>query len=44
MEAIQLFRTSNDSVWHAATLEGMATILIIEAWSAGHGLVGLSMT
>ncbi|RDB21392.1 hypothetical protein Hypma_011623 [Hypsizygus marmoreus] len=38
MEALQLFKSSQDSAWHAATLEGMATVSIIEAWSAGNGL------
>lgn len=34
-----LFKTSTDVIWHAATLEGIATIFIVEAWLAGHGLV-----
>lgn len=38
-EAILLFKTSQDLAWYATALEGAATILIIEAWSAGHGLV-----
>ncbi|KAJ7097903.1 TRAPP II complex [Mycena belliarum] len=37
-EAILLFRSSSDAVWQAATLEGMATVSIIDAWSAGQGL------
>ncbi|KDR81631.1 hypothetical protein GALMADRAFT_239700 [Galerina marginata CBS 339.88] len=37
-EAVQLFRSSQDPLWYACTLEGMATVAIIEAWSAGHGL------
>ncbi|KAF8910953.1 transport protein particle complex subunit [Gymnopilus junonius] len=37
-EAIQLFRGSHDPLWYACTLEGLATLTIIEAWSAGHGL------
>ncbi|CAK5277407.1 unnamed protein product [Mycena citricolor] len=37
-EALQLFRSSTDAVWQAATLEGMATVSIMEAWSAGQGL------
>jgi hypothetical protein len=38
-EALLLFRSSSDTVWQAATLEGMATVSIIDAWSAGQGLV-----
>ncbi|TFK76416.1 hypothetical protein BDN72DRAFT_808930 [Pluteus cervinus] len=37
-EALMMFKTSSDVVWHAAAVEGLATISIIEAWSAGHGL------
>ncbi|KAF8654133.1 hypothetical protein AX16_003664 [Volvariella volvacea WC 439] len=37
-EALVLFRSSTDCTWHAATLEGMATVTIIDAWAAGHGL------
>lgn len=37
-EATQLFKTSQDNAWHAAALEGLATVAIVEAWSAGHGL------
>ncbi|KAG5638372.1 hypothetical protein H0H81_000383 [Sphagnurus paluster] len=38
-EALQLLRPSQDYTWHAATLEGLATVSVIEAWSAGNGLV-----
>lgn len=38
-EALQLLKTPLDSIWHASALEGMATIPILDAWSAGHGLV-----
>lgn len=39
-EAIQVFRVSTqDSIWHASALEGLATIAIIDSWSAGQGLV-----
>lgn len=38
-EALLLFKSSPDSAWHAATLEGIATVFIIEAWSVGNGLV-----
>ncbi|KAJ7219315.1 TRAPP II complex [Mycena pura] len=37
-EALQLFKTSSDAVWQATTLEGMATVTIIDAWSSGQGL------
>ncbi|KAJ7235474.1 TRAPP II complex [Mycena haematopus] len=37
-EALLLFRSSSDAVWQAATLEGMATVSIIDAWAAGQGL------
>lgn len=38
-EALLLFRSSSDTVWQAATLEGMATVSILDSWSAGQGLV-----
>lgn len=38
-EALLLFKSSPDATWQAATLEGLATVSIIEAWSAGHALV-----
>lgn len=41
MEGLLLFKSSQDFAWHAATLEGMATVSIIEAWAAGNGLVRL---
>ncbi|KAF8636691.1 hypothetical protein AX17_003496 [Amanita inopinata Kibby_2008] len=37
-EALQLLKNSQDVAWHASTLEGMATISVVEAWTAGHGL------
>ncbi|KAJ7709879.1 TRAPP II complex [Mycena rosella] len=37
-EALLLFKSSSDAVWQAATLEGMATVSIVDAWSAGQGL------
>ncbi|KAJ6630827.1 TRAPP II complex [Mycena sp. CBHHK59/15] len=37
-EALLLFKSSSDAVWQAATFEGMATVSIIDAWSAGQGL------
>lgn len=40
-EAIQLFKSSQDVAWYAAALEGIATVSMIEAWSAGNGLVRL---
>lgn len=38
-EAILLFKLPQDTIWHASAMEGMATLSILEAWSAGHGLV-----
>jgi hypothetical protein len=38
-EAIVLFKTGQDPVWHASVLEGMATVFVLDAWSAGQGLV-----
>ena len=40
-EALILFKSSQDFAWHAATLEGLASASIIEAYSAGDGLVRL---
>ncbi|THU80824.1 hypothetical protein K435DRAFT_972612 [Dendrothele bispora CBS 962.96] len=37
-EALQLFKPSVDSIWQAATLEGLATISVLDAWSSGYGL------
>ncbi|PBK78204.1 hypothetical protein ARMSODRAFT_947080 [Armillaria solidipes] len=37
-ESLQLFRATPDPVWQASALEGLATISILDAWSAGHGL------
>lgn len=37
-EAIVLFKTGQDPVWHASVLEGMATVFVLDAWSAGQGL------
>jgi hypothetical protein len=37
-EAVALFKTSNDPVWYASALEGLATIALLEAWS-GQGFV-----
>lgn len=41
-EALQIFKPSQDLPWQASALEGLATITILDAWSAGHGLVGLA--
>ncbi|KAG6879987.1 hypothetical protein C0992_008580 [Termitomyces sp. T32_za158] len=38
IESLQLFKSSQDHVWHAATLEGIATVSVIESWSVGNGL------
>ncbi|KAH9005302.1 TRAPP II complex [Lactarius hatsudake] len=32
-EALTLFKTSTDSLWHASTLEGLATLSLLDAWS-----------
>ena len=40
-EALILFKSSQDFAWHAATLEGLASASITEAYSAGDGLVRL---
>ncbi|KAK0459779.1 TRAPP II complex [Desarmillaria tabescens] len=37
-ESLQLFRATPDPVWQASALEGLATISILDSWSAGHGL------
>ncbi|KAG1782538.1 TRAPP II complex [Suillus placidus] len=37
-EAIVLFKTGQDPVWHASVLEGMATVFVLDTWSAGQGL------
>ncbi|OAX44681.1 hypothetical protein K503DRAFT_795305 [Rhizopogon vinicolor AM-OR11-026] len=37
-EAIVIFKTGQDLVWHASALEGLATISVLDAWSVGQGL------
>jgi hypothetical protein len=37
-EALALFKTSSDPLWHASTLEGLATLSLLDAWS-GQGFV-----
>ncbi|TFY82625.1 hypothetical protein EWM64_g1393 [Hericium alpestre] len=37
-EAIALFKSPSDAVWHASALEGQATIAVLDAWSLGQGL------
>ncbi|KAI9466349.1 TRAPP II complex [Lactarius psammicola] len=32
-EALALFKTSTDTLWHASTLEGLATLSLLDAWS-----------
>lgn len=34
-----MFKLPQDAPWHASALEGLATIGVLEAWLAGHGLV-----
>lgn len=48
-EAIALFKSPQikspqDTPWHASALEGLATVVVIEAWLRGHGLVCLIAT
>lgn len=38
-EAIQLLKGTNDILWQATAMEGIATITVIDAWSVGQGLV-----
>lgn len=39
-EAVSLLSKSHqDSIWYAAALEGQCTVQVLEAWTAGHGLV-----
>ncbi|KAF9052654.1 TRAPP II complex [Panaeolus papilionaceus] len=37
-EAIQLLKGTNDILWQATAMEGIATITVIDAWSVGQGL------
>ena len=37
-EALALFKASADPLWHASTLEGLATLSLLDAWS-GQGFV-----
>ncbi|PPR08068.1 hypothetical protein CVT24_010529 [Panaeolus cyanescens] len=37
-EAIQLLRGTNDMLWHATAIEGIATAVVIDAWAVGQGL------
>ncbi|KAA1471141.1 hypothetical protein DENSPDRAFT_775745 [Dentipellis sp. KUC8613] len=37
-EAIALFKSPIDSIWHASALEGLATVALLDAWSLGQGL------
>lgn len=39
LEAISVFKANGDNIWYASALEGLATIAVIDAWSAGQGLV-----
>ncbi|KAH9946027.1 TRAPP II complex [Epithele typhae] len=41
-ESIVLCKTAQDVAWHAAALEGLATIPIVEAWSSSHGINGVA--
>jgi trafficking protein particle complex subunit 9 len=33
-EALVLLKNSQDAIWHASTLEGLATIQVVDAWAA----------
>lgn len=37
-EALALFKNHSDPLWHASTLEGLATLSLLDAWS-GQGFV-----
>ena len=37
-EAIVLFKAHPDNAWHAAALEGLVTVSILESWMAGHSV------
>lgn len=39
VEAISVFKVSQDPIWQASALEALATISVLDAWSAGQGLV-----
>jgi trafficking protein particle complex subunit 9 len=41
-KAVQILQSSSDPVWQACALEGLATIVVIDAWSSGQGLVRTS--
>jgi len=34
-----MFKGLPDPLWHASVLEGLATVLVLEAWASGAGLV-----
>ena len=40
-EAIVLFKSPQEALWHAAALEGLATIPVVESWSSTHAIVGV---
>jgi hypothetical protein len=41
-EAVALFKASNDPVWYASALEGLATVALVEA--SGQGFVRSTIT
>lgn len=41
-EAVALFKTSNDPVWYASALEGLATVALVEV--SGQGFVRSTIT
>ncbi|KZV62838.1 hypothetical protein PENSPDRAFT_641660 [Peniophora sp. CONT] len=43
-EAIALFKAHPDNVWHAAALEGLATVSILDSWTSDHSSAQASTT
>jgi trafficking protein particle complex subunit 9 len=41
-ESLQYLK-SQDVIWHASALEGLATVSVLDAWSAGQGLVSFRL-
>ena len=40
-EAITMFKPALDPLWQASALEGLATVLVVNAWASNQGLVRL---
>lgn len=43
-EAIALFKAHPDNVWHAAALEGLATVSILDSWTSDHSVSALAFS